>query len=191
MLSHAHTCILCHPTYIVTHLCTIIYTYSHILLCYPTHIHISGTYTRTQAYAIPYKCTHRLPHSHLHAVPHTHTLTPSHNTPIYSHYYTLQNHSIHIYSYTLVPYPMHTYPLGRLSHPHTSILFSIHMPSPIILARTYTSSHVCVLTLCHTHARSHTRSHFHDPCGHVYVSHVLTVSSGHLIRSSISHPWSP
>lgn len=184
---HAITC---------THIfCAISQTQSHTSLHYHMHVyailHIYTYLVHIHSHKSMLSHTNALIdfHTHTSMLSLTHTLTPSHNIPIYSHYYTLQNHSIHIDSHTLAHYPMHTYLLLRLSHPHTSILSPILMPSPIsALSSLHThthSSHMCVLTLCHTHAHSHTRFHFPVITFMLAVSSLF--SSGHLC-SSIPQP---
>lgn len=142
-----HTCILCHPTYTVTCLYSITHIQSHTPMLSDTDTHIRYIYTHTSLrYPIH---VHSDFHTHTSMLSLTRTLTPSHNILIYSHNYTLPNHSIHVYSHILAHYPMHSYPLGRLSHPHTSILSPIH----------YLSVHSC----------PHLSPHYH-PCMHILTS---------------------
>lgn len=154
-------------------------TYRHIILCYPTRIHISGTYTLTQVYVSPYMCTQTSTPTPPCCPSHVHSQHPI--IPLYSHYYTLPNHSTREHSHILVHYPMHSYPLSRLPHLHTSILSpsttptctrALICPLTIILARTYSHHLTCVLTLCHTCSLSH-----------------VSISMSLVITFMIAMPW--
>lgn len=69
-----NTCILCHPTYTVSYFYSITCTYSHILLCYPTH-YTYPVHIHSHKSMLSHTCALRLPYPHLHAVPHTYTHT--------------------------------------------------------------------------------------------------------------------
>lgn len=108
----------------------------------------------------------------------TRTLTPSHNSPLYSHYYTLPNHSIlshtcplsqcthtlladcHIHTLTYCPHPLPQHALMPSS-----------VPSPSCL---HTHTHIISCACLHpvTHARSHTML----ALSHVSISMTLVIT---------------
>lgn len=157
MLSHTYThTLLCHPTYTVTHIHIITHSYSHTLLCclicmcahksmlsHNMHLHTTTL--------IPPCCPTYI-HSH-------HSITSPH---IYSHYHTLQDYSMCIYSHTLAHIPC-THTLSTDYHLHT--LLTTH--TQILMSHIFQLSDVCILTHIFTpfYPHSHTSilSHIYTP----------------------------
>lgn len=175
----------CLPTCTVTYLYTITCTYSHILPCYPTHIHISGTDTLTQVYAVPNKCTQT-------STP-TAPCCPSH---IHSHHPIIPPYSHITIHFKTIPY---TYTLSHVSPiPCTHALSAechIHTLSP-----TRMPSSISALSSLHTHTHTHCHTHM------LTLTHVSTLMTLVIVFmfampslfpqdaelcSSIFQPWSP